>query len=155
PDEAHQNDVSGVGHEPQSAISDDSVESSTPIELIVHVLGTPRIESSERLGRLELNLVTYLACNRRAATESQLIDAVWQGRAIERATLWNRMSKLRAALGHLIPQRDQRSNLVTLAPGVITDLDLLHAVVDETDSQSTADAIDSVLVALRRIDGVP
>src|SRR5262249_15981656 len=65
-------------------------------ELLVRVLGAPRIDEYTGLGRIELNLVTFLACNGGYASESQLINAVWNGRAIERATLWNRISKARA-----------------------------------------------------------
>ena len=45
-----------------------------------------------QLGRIDLNLITFLACSGGTAA-SQVIDAVWNGRAIERSTLWNRIAQ--------------------------------------------------------------
>jgi DNA-binding SARP family transcriptional activator len=124
-------------------------------ELLVRVLGAPVIDGHSGLGRIELNLVTYLACNGGQATESQVIDAVWNGRAIERATLWNRISKARATLGRVIPARDQGSNSVRLAPGVMTDAQLLRAAHDRAIEFSAAQAVDQLSAALESIRGVP
>src|SRR5262249_26475801 len=76
-------------------------------------------------------------------------------RAIERATLWNRISKARAALGGFIPARDQGSNVVRLAPGVMTDAQLLRHAVDSAPRISSAQAIDQLVAALNLVRGVP
>lgn len=124
-------------------------------ELLVKVLGVPRIDSYPNLGRLELNLVTFLACNNGSATEDQLIDAIWNGRAIERTTVWNRISKARAALGRHLPARDQGSNTIRLAAGVITDLDIFETLTARAIHVSSADAIELLTRAMSLIDGVP
>ena len=83
---------------------DDEPEGDQPHpEVIVRILGVPSVDGHPSLGRIDLNLITFLACSGGTATESQVIDAVWNGRAIERSTLWNRISKARAALGGYIP----------------------------------------------------
>ena len=124
-------------------------------ELLVKVLGVPRIDSYPNLGRLELNLVTFLACNHGSATEDQLIDAIWNGRAIERTTVWNRISKARAALGRHLPARDQGSNTVRLAAGVITDLDIFETLTTRASHVSSTDAIELLTRAMTLIDGAP
>jgi nucleoid-associated protein YgaU len=144
-------------HDPEAADLDDA-EDGPPWpepELLVRVLGVPRIDRTPGLGRIELNLVTFLACSGGSATESQVIDAVWNGRAIERATLWNRISKARAALGGFIPARDQGANEVRLGPGVMTDAQLLQLAVDRAHHASSTQAIDQMLAALNRVTGVP
>src|SRR5438105_205151 len=82
------------------------------------------------------------------ATESQVIDAIWSGRSIERSTLWNRISKARAVLGRFIPAHDQGPNLVRLAAGVKTDTQLFQSALDSTAELSTAHALDQLLAAL-------
>ena len=124
-------------------------------EVIVRTLGVPSVDGHPTLGRLELNLVTFLACSGGSATESQVIDAVWNGRAIERGTLWNRISKAPAALGGYIPPRDQGSNLVRIAPDVTTDLELLRDAVEQATQLSSAQAVDYLRTAMDLVSGVP
>jgi hypothetical protein len=124
-------------------------------ELLVRVLGSPRIDQHTGLGRIELNLVTFLACNGGYASESQLINAVWNGRAIERATLWNRISKARAILGRFVPARDQGSSIVRLAPGVMTDAQMLKSAMDNAHDVSAGRALDQLGAAMEMIRGVP
>jgi DNA-binding SARP family transcriptional activator len=121
----------------------------------VRVLGVPAVDGYPDLGRIELNLVAYLACRGGRATENQVIDAVWNGRAIERAALWNRISKARAALGRFIPARDQGANVVRLADGVTTDLDLFRASVERARRVSSAEAIELLRAAMSLVHGVP
>jgi hypothetical protein len=129
-------------------------EQSQP-EVIVRVLGVPSVDGHPTLGRIELSLVTYLACSGGTATESQVIDAVWNGRAIERTTLWNRISKARAALGGYIPPRDQGTNLVHLASSVTTDVELLRSALDQAQRLSSAQAVDHLREAMGLVTGVP
>jgi hypothetical protein len=134
--------------------ADDDREPPVP-DLLVRVLGPPSIDAYTGLGRIELNLVTFLVCNGGHATESQLIDGVWNGRAIERATLWNRISKARAVLGPFIPARDQGSNIVRLAPGVLTDAQILRRALDRARHVSAAQALDQLRAAIGLVRGVP
>ena len=69
------------------------------------MLGVPRIEGTERIGPLELGIVTFLACNGGSATPDQVIDAVWGGKAIERGTFLNRLTKTRNALPGVLLSR--------------------------------------------------
>src|SRR5215204_4719268 len=64
----------------------------------IRVLAVPRVEGTERVGPLELGIVTFLACNGGSATPDQVIDAVWGGKAIERGTFFTRLTKTRNAL---------------------------------------------------------
>jgi DNA-binding SARP family transcriptional activator len=130
-------------------------EPRPPVNLLVRVLGVPSIDGHSSIGRIELNLVTFLACSAGSATESQVIDAVWNGRAIERSTLWNRISKARSQLGGFIPPRDQGSNLVRLSPGFATDVDLLRAALDRAYGLSDAQAVDELREAMSLVTGVP
>jgi nucleoid-associated protein YgaU len=136
--------------------SDADDEEKSPIPgLLVRVLGAPCIDEHTGLGRIELNLVTFLACNGGHATESQLIDAVWNGRAIERATLWNRISRARSILGPFVPAREQGSNLVRLTPGVITDAQILRSALECAQHVSAGQALDRLGTAMNLIRGVP
>jgi DNA-binding SARP family transcriptional activator len=126
-----------------------------PVDLLVRVLGVPSIDGHSSIGRIELNLVTFLACSGGSATESQVIDAVWNGRAIERSTLWNRISRARSQLGGSIPPRDQSSNLVRLSSGVATDTDLLRTALDRANGLSVAQAVDELREAMSLVTGVP
>jgi hypothetical protein len=147
-----------VGQQQNDALAlDDEADDdwALPVpELLIRVLGVPRIEEYSELGRIELNVVTFLACNAGQATESQLIDAVWNGRAIERATLWNRISKARAILGRFIPARDQSSN-VRLADGVVTDVQILRWTVDAAGRLSATQALHQLGAAVDLVQGVP
>jgi nucleoid-associated protein YgaU len=140
----------------ETDLDDGSDDWRSPVpELLVRVLGVPSIDECSGLGRIELNLVTFLACNGRRATESQVIDAVWNGRAIERASLWNRISKARSLLGRFIPARDQGSNIVRLAPGVMTDVQLLKSALEGAQHLSAVHALSQLMAAMDLVRGVP
>ncbi len=124
-------------------------------ELLVTLLGPPAVPAHPNLGRIETNLVAFLACNGRRATDDQLMDAVWGGRMVARATIWNRISKARTTLGAYLPARDQGSNKVTLHPGVGTDIDLLAALVDHATQLSSGQAAGVLTEGLDLIRGVP
>jgi nucleoid-associated protein YgaU len=133
---------------------DDEWEPPVP-EVLVRVLGPPRVDGHPNLGRLDVSLVAFLACKGGQATEDQVVNAVWGGRAIEKVTLWNRISKARVSLGAALPAREQGSSVVRLAPGVITDLHLLNALAARAEEVSTGEAIDLLLEATSLIGGVP
>ena len=119
------------------------------------MLGTPTIDEHPGLGRAELNIVTFLACSGGKATEDQVIDAVWNGRLVERSTLWNKMSRARSVLGRLLPPREQSTGVVRLHPAVMTDLQLFSMLVDRAQVVSSYEAIGLLTDALGLVRGVP
>ncbi len=148
--------ISPVPDGADDLVDDDEPEGDQPHpEVIVRILGVPSVDGHPSLGRIDLNLITFLACSGGTATESQVIDAVWNGRAIERSTLWNRISKARAALGGFIPPRDQGTNLVHIAPSVTTDAELLRRAVEQAQQLSSAQAVDHLRSAIELVTGVP
>ncbi|MDO8392448.1 MAG: bacterial transcriptional activator domain-containing protein [Actinomycetota bacterium] len=124
-------------------------------ELLVRVLGAPRVEGYPQLGRIDVSLVAFLACNGGQATEDQLINAVWGGRAIGKATLWNRISKVRISLGSAIPPRDQGSNIIRLGTGVVTDLAMVNALYARTTEKPDDAAAALLGRAVAMIEGPP
>ena len=65
------------------------------------MVGPPDVPAFPALGRMDLNVVAFLACAGGSTTVDQLTDAVWGGRLVEKETVWNRMSKVRAIVGDL------------------------------------------------------
>lgn len=123
--------------------------------MLVRVLGPPRVDGFPNLGRLDVSLVAFLACNGGQATEDQVVNAVWGGRAIEKATLWNRISKARVSLGAALPAREQGSSVVRLADDVQTDLSVMKALAARAAQVSTGEAIELLLQATSLIEGAP
>lgn len=142
---------------PTLLCNSDGVDGWSPPEpgLLVRVLGTPAVAGYPDLGRIEVNVITFLALHRNSATDEQVIDAVWNGRQVEMVTLWKRMSRARAVLGRFVPTRDQRTNLVHLADDVTCDLTLLEAVLDELPQMSATEALLAARWALDLINGRP
>ena len=134
--------------------SDDDWARPAP-DLLVRVLGTPTIDEHPGLGRAELNIVIFLACSGGKATEDQVIDAVWNGRLVERSTLWNKMSRARSVLGRLLPPREQSTGVVRLHPAVMTDLQLFSVLVDRAQLVSSYEAMELLTDALGLVRGVP
>ena len=133
---------------------DDEWEPPAP-SVLVRVLGPPRVDGFPNLGRLDVSLVAFLACNGGQATEDQVVNAVWGGRAIEKATLWNRISKARVSLGAALPAREQGSSVVRLADDVQTDLSVMKALAARAAQVSTGEAIELLLQATSLIEGAP
>jgi len=133
---------------------DDEREPPSP-RVLVRVLGTPRVDGFPNLGRLDVSLVAFLACNGGQATEDQVVNAVWGGRAIEKATLWNRISKARVSLGAALPAREQGSSIVRLAEDVQTDLHVMKALAARSTRVSSGEAIELLLEATALIEGTP
>ena len=124
-------------------------------EVLVRVLGVPAVDGFERLGRIETNIVTYLASHGGSATKDQLVNAVWGGRLVSDQTLFNRIAKTRAVLGRYLPVRTKASTTVRLDPGVGTDLAVLQNSLAQSATQSAGEAIKNLSEALDLIRGVP
>jgi two-component SAPR family response regulator len=119
------------------------------------VLGVPRIEGVERIGPLELGIVAFLACNGGSATPDEVIDAVWGGKAIERGTFLNRLTKTRNALPGVLLGRVNGTRDLSLAEDVGTDLDLFERLVERARHGSSSEAIALLTRALKLVEGVP
>lgn len=74
-------------------------------EHLVRVLGVPRLDQAPDIGRLELSIIAFLACNGGAATTDQVIDAVWGGKVISQGTFMNRLTRLRNTVPGILPAR--------------------------------------------------
>jgi DNA-binding SARP family transcriptional activator len=123
--------------------------------VLVRVLGAPEV-IGVTLGRIETSIVAYLACHGGKRRDEQVINAVWNGRAVETKTLWNRISKIRAVLGpEIVPARLPNSSNVVLSDGVMTDLGVLARVHARAQHISEAEALQLLLRGLDLIDGVP
>ena len=134
---------------------DDGWEMPVPT-VLVRVLGAPEVVGFPQMGRIETSILAYLACHRGQRTAEQIVNAVWNGRLVESKTLWNKISKIRAALGpDLVPARQPNSAKVVVAAGVMSDLDMLRTLADRAAEASTAEALALLLRGLELVDGVP
>ncbi len=134
---------------------DDGWEMPQP-RVLVRVLGAPEIVGYPQLGRIETSILAYLACHRGQRTAEQIVNAVWNGRLVESKTLWNKISKIRAALGpDLVPARQPNSAKVVVADGVMSDLDVLRTLANRAAEASAAEAVALLLRGLEFVDGVP
>lgn len=134
---------------------DDGWTIPTPA-VMVRVLGAPEVLDHPNIGRIETSIITYLACHDGKRRDDQVINAVWNGRAMEPKTLFNKISKIRSILGSdLVPARSPGSPLVVLDRRVATDLSVLKAIMERADHVSDAEAVDLLLHGLSLIDGPP
>lgn len=154
PAEDEPSDLDPVGDDEPEAKDDDDAALTEPIHL-VRVLGAPTIDGISGLGRLELGIITYLACSGRVATPEQIIDAVWSGKSIGQGTFSNRLTRARnTAPGILLP-RPHGTREVALADDVTTDMHLLEAAIGRAESASSGRAIDLLRKGLAYVEGVP
>ena len=135
--------------------SDGDTNDADQPDVLVRVLGVPAVDGFEHLGRIETNIVTYLASHGGSATKDQLVNVVWGGRLVSDQTLFNRIAKTRAVLGRYLPVRTKASTTVRLDPGVGTDLAVLQNSLAESATQSAGEAISNLSEALALIRGVP
>jgi hypothetical protein len=135
--------------------SEGQAEDADQPEVLVRVLGVPTVDGFERLGRIETNIVTYLASHGGSVTKDQLVNAVWGGRLVSDQTLFNRIAKTRAVLGRYLPVRTKSSTTVRLDSGVGTDLAVLQRSLAEAATQSAGEAIENLSEALDLVRGVP
>ena len=112
------------------------------------------IDGHPGLRPLDISVVAFLASNGSSSC-AQLMDAVWNGELVELTTLWNRLGKVRAQLGDFIPPRVQQADEVRLAPGVMTDLQVLAALVERASTTSSIEAIGLLAQGLSLVRGTP
>ena len=121
----------------------------------MRVLGPPTVDGFPQLGRVETNIVTFLAVKEGSATKDQLVHAVWGGRLVSDQTLFNRVAKTRAVLGEYLPARTRSSVTIDLDRRVGTDLDVLVGALQNSVALSAVQAIASLTAALDLVRGVP
>src|SRR5207302_7666098 len=90
-----------------------------------------------------------------SATPDQVIDAVWGGKAIERGTFLNRLTKTRNALPGVLLSRTNGDRDLSLADDVGTDLDLFERLVERARHEPSSEASALLARALTLVDGVP
>ena len=135
-------------------------EGITPA-LFVRVLGTPGIPDRPDLGRRELILTVLLACRRRPVAASTAQDALWGGKPVEAKTVWNVVGATRRALGDLpdgtpvMPSADRTRGTLSVAPGVVTDLTVLHGLVEQAGQTPSSEAIGLLRQGLGLVAGPP
>lgn len=130
-------------------------------ELMVRVLGTPRVPDRPELKRRHVQLVVYLASMGQPTSVSRVEHAVWAGETIASKTVWNNATRARKILGTLsdgtqalLPSiRDQ--NRMQLSPRVRTDLQYLSALYAHAQQASSAYAIDLLTEGLGLVEGQP
>jgi len=140
--------------DPEDLGNDDGWAFPEP-EVLVRVFGAPEIVGVA-LGRIETSIVTYLACHGGRRRDDQVINAVWNGRAVEPKTLWNKISKIRSVLGpNLVPPRLPNSPNVLISEVVMTDIDVLTRLHARSSEVAESEALRLLLHGLDLIDGVP
>jgi hypothetical protein len=143
------------------AESDLRLHEPSAIRLLVQVLGRPAVPDRPDLGRRELVLTTYLACKGRPISTASVMDAVWNGRAVQDKTVWNLIGRTRTALGTfedgtpVMPPVDRLTNSLRLSDGVVTDIQLLRSRVDQATASSSARAIELLRGGLSVVHGPP
>lgn len=130
-------------------------------ELMVRVLGVPRIDQRPDIRRRELILAALLACRDGNLAASAAQDALWGSKPIEAKTMWNFVAKVRRALGDLddgspvMPAADRARGRLRLDPRVVTDLSLLRHATSEAATVSSAQALAVLRDALGLVEGPP
>lgn len=130
-------------------------------ELLVKVLGVPRIPDRPDIGRRDIVIAAILACRGGPVATSYVQDCVWKGEPISQKTVWNVIGIARDALGFfadgtkvMLPS-DRAQTRLMLDPRVTTDLALLRAAVTGAKQASSAEAIELLRAALGHVDGPP
>lgn len=124
-------------------------------DLLVRVLGRPRVEHDAKLSQLEISLVAYLACRGGSVPTEDILDAVWKGALIDRRTMFNRLSKIRPKLGGFVAPIAKTDSTVRLEGVVVTDLQLLQDFVERSKGESSGEAMQLLRAGLDLVEGPP
>lgn len=124
-------------------------------DLFVRLIGKPRIDGVSGLSTLATSIVAYLAtCGGEVPTD-QVMEAVWNGGAIERKTLNNHLSNIRTKLGELLPPISKPTGTLRLDGYTLTDLQLLAQLYEQAQSASSGDAMQLLRQGLDLVGGTP
>ena len=126
--------------------------------VIVRVLGPVAVEALGGTGAptgRSTEAIAYLACHREGVSPDRLIDALWEGRAVDRQRLAEVLSRARNAIGGADRLRRATGGKgYAVASSVVTDLELLTWHVER--AQRAPDEMQSHLdAALRMVRGRP
>ena len=130
-------------------------------EIIVRVLGEPRVPSRPDLGRRETIATVVLACHAKPLPASMIQDAIYGDTSTDNHTMENVVYALRKQLGVLadktvvLPKTDRYKGKLALDPRVKTDVQLLQAAMEAGRELSSAEALMTLDRAHRLIDGPP
>jgi hypothetical protein len=121
---------------------------------LVRLLGPPRVDDGDSLGWRELEMAAFIAAHDGAATDDELIDAVFCGRA-ERGVVWDLVGRLRAGAPHLLAAQNEGSNTISLADGVMSDVAWMDCLVGRSHQLDDEEAISELVAALDLVEGAP
>jgi nucleoid-associated protein YgaU/DNA-binding SARP family transcriptional activator len=124
-------------------------------DLFVRLIGKPRIDGVSGLSTLATSIVAYLATRSGEVPTDQMMEAVWNGSAIERKTLNNHLSNIRAKLGELLPPISKPTGTLRLDGYTLTDLQLLAQLYERAQSASSGDAMQMLRQGLDLVGGTP
>jgi hypothetical protein len=129
-------------------------------ELLVRVLGQPRVEGRPSLGARQTSLTAYLALKRLPVTIADIQDALWGGgEEVRPKTVWNLVSETRVGLGKLssgedaLPPADPTLKTYRLAPCIVTDVEILSRAYAQHVHEPDAAAIEALDRALGLVEG--
>ena len=83
------------------------------------------------------------------------MDAVWNGEAIERKTLNNHLSNIRAKIGDRLPPISKSTAMLHLDGYVLTDLQLLRHLCEQAQCASSGEAMRLLRQGLDLVGGTP
>jgi hypothetical protein len=131
-------------------------------ELLVRVLGQPRVDGRPELGERQTSLTAFLAMLGRPATNADIVEAIWGGKAIQERTVWNLVSRTRSALDRfssgepVVPPANQSQRTYALHPDIITDVELLQRAYKlAATCPDDGDAFTELDRALGLVEGRP
>lgn len=132
-----------------------AAEGAPPPNLFVRLIGKPRIDGVSGLSTLATSVVAYLATRGGEVPTDELMDAVWNGEAIERKTLNNHLSNIRAKIGDRLPPISKSTAMLHLDGYVLTDLQLLAHLYEQAQSASSGEAMQLLRQGLDLVGGTP
>ncbi len=135
--------------------ADEATESMPAPDLFVRLIGKPRIDGVSGLSTLATSVVAYLATRGGEVPTDELMDAVWNGEAIERKTLHNHLSNIRAKIGDRLPPISKSTAMLHLDGYVLTDLQLLRHLYEQAQRASSGEAMQLLRQGLDLVGGTP
>lgn len=124
-------------------------------DVFVRLIGKPRIDGVSGLSTLATSIVAYLVTRGGDVPTDQVMEAVWNGSAIERKTLNNHLSNIRAKLGELLPPISKPTATLRIDGYALTDLQLLAQLYEQAQSASSGDAMQMLRQGLDLVGGTP
>jgi DNA-binding SARP family transcriptional activator len=129
--------------------------------LLVTVLGKPSIPARAQANRRDIAITVYLATIGLPVPAEELHEAIWNGKAVQRKTVYNAISHARATLGQfddgepLLPESNHGDGLSRLAPGVTTDLQLFTLLCQRAAEVPASESAQLLHQALALVYGRP